>query len=32
MNLRVVFARIARVSLLIVALLFALSSVGIDLG
>ena len=31
MNLRVVFARIARVSLLIVALLFALSSVGIDL-
>ena len=31
MNLRVVLARIARVSLLIVALLFALSSVGIDL-
>ena len=31
MNLRVVFARISRVSLLIVALLLALSSVGIDL-
>lgn len=31
MNLRVVFARISRVALLIVALLFALSSVGIDL-
>ena len=31
MNLRVVFARICRVALLIVALLFSLSSVGIDL-